>query len=679
MTIKLPRADTILGDDDHALMHRVVAIDSQAPEQSIVVNADGSVSFNNTSGNVANAILGNSANGTELEFKTIIAGTNITITHTANGIEISASGGGGSSDHASLSNLDYAHAGHTGFQPALGYTPYNATNPAGYISGIDGSMVVSALGYTPYSSANPSGYINAIDGSMVTTALGFTPYNATNPAGYITSSSVYWSRDAVNGYIYPTTLTDKIGFGTITPQTKVQILSTTEQLRLNYNTLKYNSFTTTSTGILSLGSNGTTNFKFGNDPGGPYSNIWAGGIAVPDSSNYMIQVFNDASELWLNAPTGGKLVFTINNAYSPANLVIKGTNTGVGYLYTNPIPCLFSVNGTTYIKDNLGIGTTNPGANLDLGATVATNKFYVYNNGITATYGLGVSGTNGLEIYTSTGINKITFGTYDQTTFTPKMVLDTTGLNITGCLKLSKCIELQPTTDNNIGVIKKWDDLNSIYRPWLHNYGLDNLFVGTDSGNFTTTGYQNTGIGYSTLFSLTTGYGNLCFGYETGGYITNGFENLLVGAGAGGIFFTSGNNMICIGKGAGNQIEKSDSFQMYIGDDGYGIPYIYGNFNTYQIGIFTTTPGSSLSILGNSSIGSSYSALVAPTDGLIVEGFTGIGTDDPISKFTVNDGDIEVEDLNGTAGTSGVILTSPNGTRYRIKVSDLGILTTSAV
>lgn len=32
---------------------------------------------------------------------------------------------------------------------ALGFTPYNATNPAGYISGITSSMVTTALGYTP--------------------------------------------------------------------------------------------------------------------------------------------------------------------------------------------------------------------------------------------------------------------------------------------------------------------------------------------------------------------------------------------------------------------------------------------------------------------------------------------------------------------------------------------------
>lgn len=73
---------------------------------------------------------------------------------------------------------------------ALGFTPYNATNPSGYISGITSGMVTTALGFTPYNSTNPSGYITGITSGMVTTALGFTPYDASNPSGYITSSAL---------------------------------------------------------------------------------------------------------------------------------------------------------------------------------------------------------------------------------------------------------------------------------------------------------------------------------------------------------------------------------------------------------------------------------------------------------------------------------------------------------
>lgn len=73
---------------------------------------------------------------------------------------------------------------------ALGFTPYNATNPSAYISGITSGMVTTALGFTPYNSTNPSGYITGITSGNVTTALGFTPYDASNPSGYITSSDL---------------------------------------------------------------------------------------------------------------------------------------------------------------------------------------------------------------------------------------------------------------------------------------------------------------------------------------------------------------------------------------------------------------------------------------------------------------------------------------------------------
>lgn len=54
----------------------------------------------------------------------------------------------------------------------------------GYITGITSSDVTSALGYTPYNSTNPNGYITGISSSDVTTALGYTPYNSSNPNGY---------------------------------------------------------------------------------------------------------------------------------------------------------------------------------------------------------------------------------------------------------------------------------------------------------------------------------------------------------------------------------------------------------------------------------------------------------------------------------------------------------------
>lgn len=88
---------------------------------------------------------------------------------------------------------------------ALGYTPYNSTNPSGFISGITSLMVTTALGYTPYNSTNPAGYISGITGTMVTDALGYTPYNSTNPNGYInTISGIVAGGELAGTYPNPT-------------------------------------------------------------------------------------------------------------------------------------------------------------------------------------------------------------------------------------------------------------------------------------------------------------------------------------------------------------------------------------------------------------------------------------------------------------------------------------------
>ena len=76
---------------------------------------------------------------------------------------------------------------------ASGTWGISITGSAASITGTYGgtltsSQVTTALGYTPYNSTNPSGYISGITSGMVTTALGYTPYNSTNPNGYITSS-----------------------------------------------------------------------------------------------------------------------------------------------------------------------------------------------------------------------------------------------------------------------------------------------------------------------------------------------------------------------------------------------------------------------------------------------------------------------------------------------------------
>lgn len=57
-----------------------------------------------------------------------------------------------------------------------------ALDTSAYITGITSGMVTTALGFTPYNATNPSGYITGITSGMVTTALGFTPLSTTGKA-----------------------------------------------------------------------------------------------------------------------------------------------------------------------------------------------------------------------------------------------------------------------------------------------------------------------------------------------------------------------------------------------------------------------------------------------------------------------------------------------------------------
>ena len=76
---------------------------------------------------------------------------------------------------------------------------------------LNATDVVNALGYTPYSASNPSGYISSVSYSMVIAALGYTPIPNTKKFGLgitgETWNNVIGSRSAnttyTNPYSYP--------------------------------------------------------------------------------------------------------------------------------------------------------------------------------------------------------------------------------------------------------------------------------------------------------------------------------------------------------------------------------------------------------------------------------------------------------------------------------------------
>jgi hypothetical protein len=113
--------------------------------------------------------------------------------------------------------------------------------------------------------------------------------------------------------------------------------------------------------------------------------------------------------------------------------------------------------------------------------------------------------------------------------------------------------------------------------------------------------------------------------------------------------------------------------------DSYSVGIYIHTFS--DVGIGTTIPTTKLSVVGSTSATETTftNQLSVGTGGTVITttsgGLVGIGTTIPTSNLTVRGGDVSV----GVSTAHGVILTSPNGTQYRLIVADNGTLSTTAV
>ncbi|HUC88556.1 MAG TPA: tail fiber domain-containing protein [Candidatus Paceibacterota bacterium] len=144
--IKTINSSSLLGSGDISI----------APDQTVAISAGTNIT--SVTGTYPNFTINAATQTTDISGKqdTLVSGTNIKTINSNNLL------GAGDISVASL----------------IGYTPYNATNPAGYISGITGSDVNTALGFTPEDVANKS----------TNTSLG-------------TSNTLYPTQNAVKTYV----------------------------------------------------------------------------------------------------------------------------------------------------------------------------------------------------------------------------------------------------------------------------------------------------------------------------------------------------------------------------------------------------------------------------------------------------------------------------------------------
>lgn len=252
---------------------------------------------------------------------------------------------------------------------------------------------------------------------------------------------------------------------------------------------------------------------------------------------------------------------------------------------------------------------------------------------------------------------------------------------------------LSATTTNSYGI-------NTNAQGQTFGYAIgDSLLAYASSTNLST--IFGLGAGGQNATTSATVASTTAFGFMAGNAITTALNNTLIGAGAGSSQTTAGGKNTVIGSGAyengtgssniaigynvaagqaagnnntviGNGVQfdgSTPSTRLDIGNLIYGSG-IYSNGTTPssapvtsgKIGIATSSSGTLLSSLvvgGNQSIGADYQ-FAAPSNGLIIEGNTGVGTTSPFKAFSV--GGDEVIGASTAGGTLGNLYISTLGT-----------------
>lgn len=267
---------------------------------------------------------------------------------------------------------------------------------------------------------------------------------------------------------------------------------------------------------------------------------------------------------------------------------------------------------------------------------------------------------------------------YFSNTYTQKLYLNSTASldgSTAGVAKLTGRLDI-PVTTSTDGQITQGG--STILHTYTRGDGyFPNLYLGKDSGNYTsaTTGatYLGTGnlaLGFQCLRSVTTGYYNIALGNAAGIYLTTGFNNFLAGHTAGNKLTTGSNNFL---------MGRETGLELTTGSNNVGI-----GLNVLRV---ITTAGNNTAVghtagfsaTGSANIFLGYQAGYNETGSnklYIANSSTStplIGGDFSANTITTP-ASIEITDT-----AKGVILKSPDGTRWRVTIDNTGALTTASI
>lgn len=261
-------------------------------------------------------------------------------------------------------------------------------------------------------------YLTGITSLDVTTALGYTPYNATNPSGYITSSSLTGYLQNNVGISGGTTLIggtssgNNLTLSSTSNATKGKILFGTSAYDEVNNRLGIG-LTSPTQRLEVSGSILATSIGLIHTIAGAGSGIWFGANSMsPTTGNYAF--LQSSSYTILNTPTGSKFYFGINNSYV-ANMSTVGVWFGGGTTNASAkihIAAGTASAGTAPLKLTSGTNLTTP----ENGVFEYNNTFYLTNSDTTRRHVVLAPNTNKVTAaapYTNDGYIVLNIGGID--------------------------------------------------------------------------------------------------------------------------------------------------------------------------------------------------------------------------------------------------------------------------